>query len=421
MVPTLIHADGLVPGDRASLRDAAVLVADNGEVLDVGEASVLLPRHASAKVERVHGVIFPGLVNAHTHVELSAMRGSVPGGRGFVAWVDGFVGRRAEVDPDEERAAIQRAAMDLDAFATTAVGDVSNRLEAVHALAEHGIGGSVFHEVFGAREEPLRAAVRALEAALEQAVGEWPTSDLTYAVAPHTLYTTHPEVVRDLMARAKRASVITTLHLAEHSAERSALESAEGPMVEWLHVRTNGASDGFPWPHKSPIAEADALGALGPHVLSVHLTDARPEEMSLLRERNASVVLCPRSNLHIELKLPPLIALRSAGVEAALGTDSLASNASLDVLAEAVALRDRFPMVPAAELVQMATWNGARALGRTDLGRIAKGARPGIAAVDGALGEMDPADLLLRNVKSPRRWVSRRATRPVTRAKDAAS
>jgi cytosine/adenosine deaminase-related metal-dependent hydrolase len=409
MTPTLIHADGLVAGDRASLRDGAVLVSSDGEVLDVGEAATLLPRHAGANVMRVRGVVFPGLVNAHTHVELSAMRGSVPGGKGFVGWLDGFVGRRAEVDPEEERAAIRQAAVDLDAFATAAVGDVSNRLEAVHALAERGIGGSVFHEVFGGREESLRAAVEALEVQRETTVGTWPTNDLVYAVAPHTLYTTHPAVVRDLMARAKGAPVVTSLHLAEHPAERRALENADGPIVDWFHARTHGASEAFPWPRVSPIAFAESLDALGPHVLSVHLTDARPEEMPLLQTRQARVVLCPRSNLYIELKLPPLVAMRAAGIEAALGTDSLASNASLDVLAEAVALRDRFPTVPSEELVQMATWNGARVLGRTDLGRIAKGARPGIAMVEGALDGADPSAFLLRHVKAPRTWVVRRS------------
>ena len=121
----------------------------------------------------------------------------------------------------------------------------------------------------------------------------------------------------------------------------------------------------------------------------------------------AHVVVCPRSNLYIEGKLPPLLAMRSVGIEAALGTDSLASNASLDVLAEARALADRFPGVPARELVQMATWNGAKVLGRPELGRIARGARPGIAAVDGAPGD-DACAFLIRNVKAPRRWISRR-------------
>jgi aminodeoxyfutalosine deaminase len=408
-IPTLIVADGLVTGDGPSLRDAAVLVSGLGDVLDLGEAATLVARYAGAKVLAVKGVVFPGLVNAHTHVELSAMRGRVAGGRGFVPWVDAFVGHRTEVDADDEQRAIGEAVRDLDAFATAAVGDVSNRLVAVRALADAGIGGAVFHEVFGANEEALRKALNGLAAQREEVVGTWPKHDLTYAVAPHTLYTTHPAVVRDLMNDARETRVVTSLHLAEHPAERTALETGSGPMVEWLLSRTRGAAASFPWPLLDPIADADALGALGPHCLAVHCADARPNELSLLKARNAPVVLCPRSNLFIELSLPPLVAMRAAGLEPALGTDSLASSPSLDVLAEARALFDRFPMVPARDLLQMATWNGARALGRRDLGRIARGARPGIAAIEGSLGTEDPAAFVLAQVKAKRRWVSRRA------------
>jgi cytosine/adenosine deaminase-related metal-dependent hydrolase len=412
MNPTLLHADGLISGDGASLRDGAALVSGDGEVLEVGEAAGLLPRHAGARIERVRGVVFPGLVNAHTHVELSALRGSVPAGRGFLAWLDAFVGRRTEVDDEDERAGIEQAVLELDAFMTAAVGDVSNRLTAVHALARRGIGGSVFHEVFGIAEEPLRAAVLGLPAMRERVVGAWPTRDLAYAAAPHTLYTTHASVVREIVETARREGKVTSLHLAEHPAERTALETGDGPIVDWLATRTRLARDAMRWPHLGPIAQADALGALGSHVLSVHVTDARPDEIATLAARQARVVLCPRSNLTIEVKLPPLPALRAAGLEPALGTDSLASNASLDVLAEARALLDRFPAVPARELVQMATWNGARALGRTDLGRITRGARPGIGAIDGDLGSEDPSAFLLRNVKAPRRWVIRRSVAP---------
>ena len=138
----------------------------------------------------------------------------------------------------------------------------------------------------------------------------------------------------------------------------------------------------------------------------MHLTDARPEELHKVAASGAPVVFCPRSNLHIETKLPPLIAARSAGIEAALGTDSLASNASLDVMGEARALADRFPAVPARELVQMATWNGARALARQDLGRIAKGARPGLVGIDGEVEEA--CAFVLRNFRAPRRWIVKR-------------
>jgi cytosine/adenosine deaminase-related metal-dependent hydrolase len=121
-------------------------------------------------------------------------------------------------------------------------------------------------------------------------------------------------------------------------------------------------------------------------------------------------VLCPRSNLWIEGRLPPLLAVRDAGIEAALGPDSLASNTSLDVLAEARALADRFPGVPAWELVKMATWNGARALGRDDLGRIARGARPGVLCVEGEAAA-EPAAFLLSSFRAPRRVLAARAAR----------
>jgi cytosine/adenosine deaminase-related metal-dependent hydrolase len=142
-------------------------------------------------------------------------------------------------------------------------------------------------------------------------------------------------------------------------------------------------------------------------VLAVHLTDARPEELDVVARRGSPVVLCPRSNLFIETRLPPLLAIRAAGLSPALGTDSLASNASLDVLAEARALADRFPTVPARDLLRMATWEGARALGRADVGRVANGARPGLFAIDGEPGDA-PDAFVLRQVRAPRRWIVRR-------------
>jgi cytosine/adenosine deaminase-related metal-dependent hydrolase len=404
-----IHADGVITGDADAIRDGAVIVGEGGVVLDVGRADDVLPRHAGAKIERVVGVVFPGLVNAHTHIELSVLRGRVPGGRGFLEWLRSFVATRSEVMEDEEAQAILLAVEDLDAFATTAVGDVTNRLTTVNALARKGIGGSVFHEVFGTQIEPLQRRIASLPADVEEVVGAWPGPDLSYAVAPHTLYTTHLDVVETLARRASERGVVTSLHLAEHPGERRALERGDGPLVDWLSQLTKTPKEAFNWPHASPVALASTLGALGPHVLAVHMTDARPDELALARERGAAVVLCPRSNLYIELKLPPLVAVRAAGIEPALGTDSLASNSSLDVLAEARALADRFPEVPARELLQMATWNGARALGRTDMGRIARGARPGLAAVEeGPVGE--PCAFLMAHTRARRRWIVRRGS-----------
>jgi cytosine/adenosine deaminase-related metal-dependent hydrolase len=402
-----VHADAVVTGDAEVLRDAAAIVDDGGEVVDVGPAAEVLPRHAGAVVERVRGVVMPGLVNAHTHLELSALRGHVPGGRGFVPWVEQMIGVRAELRPEEDVEAVARAVDELDAACTVAVGEVTNTLAAVRTLARRGFVGCVFHEVFGVEREPLEARVAALPRMVEEQVGDWPSADLVYAPAPHTLYTTHAHVVRRLVREARDRGVRVSLHVAEHAPERRFLEHGDGPVAEWYASRLRLRRDLLEWPSKSPVAFADELGALAPHVLAVHLTDARPEELELVARRGAPVVACPRSNLHIETRLPPLLAMRTAGLHPALGTDSLASNASLDVLAEARALADRFPAVPAAELLRMATWEGARALGRSDVGRVARGARPGLFAIDGDPGG-DPAAFVLRHVRSPRRWIARR-------------
>ena len=162
-------------------------------------------------------------------------------------------------------------------------------------------------------------------------------------------------------------------------------------------------------PGKGPVETARDLGLLAPDVLLVHLTDVRPAELEQVARSGAPVVLCPRSNLFIEMKLPPLIEMLQAGITPALGTDSLASNLSLDLLGEARALADRFPSVPKGKLLEMATTAGARALGRSDLGSLQKGFRPGVLAVSGQVpASGDPCAWVLRQPLAARRWVARR-------------
>jgi aminodeoxyfutalosine deaminase len=386
-------ADYVLLGDAPPVRDGVVIVSDDGAIDSVGGTlHGLVP-------ERVRGVLFPGLVNAHTHLELSSMRGKVPGGHGFIAWIDRLITLRTETMPEEEEEALREAVSDLVRAATVAVGDVSNGLGTVSVLAERGIGGAIFHEVFGIDREIVLRRVEGLREEAERRA--WPSRDLAYAIAPHTLYTLDPDAARALIDVAVSAGR-TSLHLAEHPAERRAIEHGDGPVPEWLEHRTRQTRT---WPRRPLFDVAEDVGALRPGVLLVHLTDARPDELARVAKSGASAVLCPRSNLFIEGRLPPLLAILEAGLRPALGTDSLASNANVDVLAEARALADRFPQVPAWELVRMATANGADALGRTDLGRIARGARPGLFAIEGEI-EGDPARYLLTHLNASRRRVA---------------
>jgi cytosine/adenosine deaminase-related metal-dependent hydrolase len=244
----------------------------------------------------------------------------------------------------------------------------------------------------------------ALNAERAKVVGAWPEGDLAYSPTPHTLYTTHPDVVQATLRRSREASSRASLHLSEHPGEREFLERGTGPLLGWAsNLKLDVAA--FPVPKLSPIAYADQLGLLAPDVILVHLTTATRAELDLVAARGAPVVLCPRSNLYIELRLPPVLDVLAAGIVPALGTDSLASNTTLDPLAEARAVLERFPTVPVARLLEMVSLAGAKALGRDDLGRIEKGAKPGVLFVEVDLEGGDPLRKVIQSSSSARRLV----------------
>jgi cytosine/adenosine deaminase-related metal-dependent hydrolase len=374
-----IAASWLVTGDADTppIEDGAVVLDRDGRILAVGTSDALRVDYPDADWEDHDAVLTPGLINAHTHLELSALGGSVPGGRGFAAWVEDMLRLRDRIDPDDRATSIRSAVDELVSSGVVAVGEVTNTLDTVGVVAASTLSGIVFHEVLG----PTRALASAnLEAAERRRarVAQWPAA-FGYALAPHTTFTVPPEMIADLVGRARTAGRRTSLHLCEHAHERAFLWDGSGPLVA-AFARLGSAPD-WPPPARNPVAHVAGLGALGHHVLCVHLTDARPPEIEAIARVEAPVVLCPRSNLHIELRMPPLGQILAAGIQPALGTDSLASAASLDVLDDACALRARFPRVPPRTLLAMAMSWGARALLLGDrLGTLAPGYAPGVLA-----------------------------------------
>jgi len=392
------------PGE-APIADGAVVLDEAGRVLAVGPAASLRASHPSAQWTRERAILTPGLVNAHVHLELSALRGETRSGGGFGPWVASMMARRDVVQPEQDLDAIDAGISELLRAGTVAVGEVTNTLASVELLGSAPLLGRVFHEVFGLGYEAASAMVgRASEARAR--VTHWPAS-LGYALAPHTVYSLHPEVVRETVATVRAEGGRTSLHLAEHAAERAFLRDGTGPFADFLTAR-GAPTAGFVPPGLSPIAYAEQLGVLGPEVLAIHLCATEREELRRVKALGAQAVLCPRSNLFIELKLPPLYDILGAGLTPGLGTDSLASNTTLDVLAEASALRDRFPQVDPGLLFSMATWHGAVALGlQHRVGALAPGLTPGLVAFDLAQPVSDPYAHVLRSPPPARRVLAR--------------
>jgi cytosine/adenosine deaminase-related metal-dependent hydrolase len=403
-----ITGSWLIVGDGSPAIERGAVVLDTSErVIAVGDREALRRAHPDVAFQTLDAVLTPGLVNAHTHLELSGLRGRVAGGRGFVPWVDSLVKLRAAEKPELDTESVDAAISELLSAGVMGLGDVTNRLNTVPALGALPFAGCVFHEVFGLRKETAEVMLGLALKEREEFVG-WP-AQLKYALAPHTPYTLNPEVFRAILARVRESGARTSLHLAEHAAERAYLESGGGPYPEWLRTRDASPLDWQP-PGCGSVEYAARLGALAKDVIAVHLTDARAEELMRVASAGAPVVLCPRSNLHIELKLPPLHDILRAGIRPGLGTDSLASNASLDPLAEARALHARFPTVSAATLLAMATGWGAEALGLGHvLGHLRAGQFPGVLAFEhGASAPHEPEKYVVQTSdKLARRILSR--------------
>jgi aminodeoxyfutalosine deaminase len=392
------------PG-RPPLRDAAVVLDGAGRVLAVGPDGELRRRFSQASWRTERAILLPGLVNAHVHLELSALRGQTRSGAGFGPWVASMMEARARLAPEQDADAIEAGVSELLRAGTVAVGEVTNSLAAVPALASAPLLGRVFHEVFGSRREAGEVMLAEAQRA-RASLAAWP-ANLSYVPSPHTVFTLHPDVLRQILELAHGQR--TSLHLSEHAAERAYLRDGGGPFAEFLRARGLPAAD-WPPPGLSPVEYAAQLGALGPDVIAVHLCATTRAELALVAERGAPVVLCPRSNLFIELKLPPLFDMLELGLRPGLGTDSLASNTSLDVLAEAAALRDRFPQADPGLLFSMTCWFGAQTLGLSHrVGALVPGLTPGLLAVDLEREVDDPFKILLRSPPPARRVLARPA------------
>lgn len=355
----IVHAaPWVLPIASPPLRDGAVAL-DGDRVVAVGPLPSLRPMVGSMGSVVAHaGVLMPGVINAHLHLELSHLR--VPGGDGLVPWIRRLLAMREGADANAARAAAKAMA----ARGTVGAVDISNDGATASCFEDAGIEARVYHERIAPRGEPGPA--RGRETA-------------------HAAYSCGLAALRTLARR--NGGRLASIHVEEDPAEAAWLVDGAGPLADFLRERD--ALPSVPVPGVRAIPWLDSLGVLGHGTLLVHLTVADAESLDVAARNGCIAVLCPRSNLHIGGRLPPVDGIRAAGLRAALGTDSLASCPTLDVLGDVQVLARAG--VDAAWLVRAATLGGAEAMAAPHLGALAVGMRPGLIAVgDDARGLRDP-------------------------------
>lgn len=362
-----IAAHYIFPVSRPPVRNAILTLGDSGEVLDLSAADSALQEREG--VEFYSGVLAPGFVNAHCHLELSHLEGATPQGAGLAGFISALAAHRNAFTGEQALRAIALADARMYATGTVAVGDISNGSISFEVKERSPIFYHTFVERFGLRREDVVRGVQSAKALAAEAARRGLSASLT----PHAPYSTLPELYAAL-AESSRWSV----HNQESSDENLLFREGRGA----LHALFAAMGlPPIPPTGKSSIYHTLQHAREAQRLLLVHntYTSAADYEAAAVRCKSISWVLCPASNMYIERALPPLQMLRSKGAAIALGADSLASNASLNLLDELKLLAAHFPHIPLSEMLRWATLGGAEALGVAHtFGTFEPGKRPGV-------------------------------------------
>lgn len=351
--------------------------------------------------------ILPGLVNAHTHLELSYLRGRVPEAPRFVEWIRTVVRERQQfadpADPVIVHAA-ESAIREARAAGTAALGDVSNTLVTVPLLGDALPHSRVFFELLGFNAPDPEGVVRAARARVD-ALSSPPS--VRVSLAPHAPYSVSPGLFAAIRADLDaREDQVSSVHLGESPDE---VEFLAGGTGDWrtLLEEIGAWSDAWDAPGRSPVGYLDDLGFIDSRVLAVHGVQLSGDDLHTLRTLGVTLVSCPRSNRYVGVGSPPLDAFYAVGVDVAFGTDSLASVADLNLFAELAEARRLTRRVSARTLLHSATLAGARALGfEEDLGSIEPGKSAALIAVSVPDGIDDVEEYLVSGVEPATiRWV----------------
>jgi cytosine/adenosine deaminase-related metal-dependent hydrolase len=368
----LIHRAECVLAEAGSvLSNAAVQVCRDGRILDV---SVWDRRHSPSGqiVDWGRAVLMPGLVNAHTHLELTCMRKQLPRTT-LPQWLKQLVETSRQWDTAQYLQSAQDGAQECVQSGTTLVGDISAQRCSARALKNVKLRKVVFEEVLSLAPEKAPEIIAALSAHLHS----FPKDPLLRpGISPHTPYTVSTELYSAACELASRLGIPVASHVAESSEELAFMENGSGGLKDFLNevgaLPANWAPAGA-----APVAYLSRLGALQGGMILIHGNYLDPASIAQIAQHNCPVVYCPRSSVFFGHSNHPVRRLIDQGITVALGTDSLASNESLSMLDEMRFLFRLRRDLTAGEIFRMATLNGAKVLG---YGSVTGALKPGCAA-----------------------------------------
>lgn len=384
----LYSASWVLPVASPPVEHGAVVV-EGERIIAVGTRKDLAARFPEAATrDFTDAAILPGLINAHSHLELTAMRGYLDRVEGnFPAWLRELtIARLERMTPDDLYVSAAWGAVEAARAGVTCVGDASDAAScSIRALADIGLRGTVYQEAFGpdpaeAREkfERLREKIRCLR--------EFETGLVRVGVSPHAPYTVSAAQLELITEFALAEKLPLMMHAAESESEALFMREGRGPFAEGLARR------GIEWraPGVSTIQYLARHGVLRSRPLLAHCVRVDERDIEMIKEAGVKVAHCPKSNAKFGHGRAPFAAFIEQDIAVGLGSDSVASNNTCDILEEArfatlfsrIGESQSSHMLSSEVALQTATRGGARALGlEAQTGTLVEGAQADMAII----------------------------------------
>lgn len=366
-----LSADYIFPVTREPLKGGVVSVNDEGVIVDVYDSE--RAGSITEPIEKHKGIIVPGFVNSHCHLELSHMLGKLPKAEGLISFISSVISQR-NTDDNRVLAAIEKYDKVMFDNGIVAVADISNNHLSKSVKQKSRIYYHTLVELLGFDPEKAETVFnRALE--LKSEFAPMPAS-----IAPHAPYSVSAELFGLLREYSERHENLTTMHNQESQAEADLFMDKSGGFPDFYKM-LNLDLEFFKPQFKSSIQFLLPLFSDKQKFLLVHNTYTSRSDLDSAAASGKDIhwCFCPNANLYIESRLPDIDLFLSMDTKITLGTDSLASNDKLCILAELKTIKEYFPKLPFSQTIRWATLNGAVFLGIDDrYGSIEKGKTPGL-------------------------------------------
>jgi cytosine/adenosine deaminase-related metal-dependent hydrolase len=369
-----LTAQYVITNKGRPLKRAVITTEDDGTIISIEDTTGALTEKRST--EFYNGIIIPGFVNSHCHLELSHLKGHTSKEEGLGVFIEEIINNR---DSSKESIVSAASAADNHMYKEGIVlcADICNTSDSFNIKKESRISYINLLEVFGLDPEKAHKRMADILVIAEKAR----QMDLAFSLIPHSAYSMSMSLFK-ILRNESLNNKVTSVHFMETRGEEAFLKNRTGPLMS--SYKRSGL---IPPKLETPENHADVILneiTKSGNLILVHCTFADRDTIRLIKKRgNLYWCLCPNSNIYIENTVPPLKLLLEEGCEIIIGTDSLASNANLSILEELKTLQLNWPDISIEDLVSWATINGARALGEQELfGSIEPGKKPGLLLIE---------------------------------------